>query len=57
MIGMQTYWTVIGFDGDYAVLVSDTGLENRVALALLPDNITDGTRLLRDFLEYSIIDQ
>ena len=46
--------TVREIDGDYAVLVSDDGAESRTALALLPDGITEGTRLGFENFEYRI---
>ena len=46
--------TVREIDGDYAVLVSDDGAESRTALALLPDGITEGTRLVFENFEYRI---
>lgn len=47
--------TVREIDGDYAVLVSDSGEESRTALALLPDGITEGTRLIFENFEYRIL--
>ena len=47
--------TVREIDGDYAVLVSDSGEESRTALALLPDGITEGTRLVFENFEYHIL--
>ena len=47
--------TVREIDGDYAVLVSDSGEESRTALALLPDGITEGTRLVFENFEYRIL--
>lgn len=38
------FFTVIRINGDYAELRSDSGLENTVALALLPD-VEEGDRL------------
>ena len=46
--------TVREIDGDYAVLVSDDGAESRTALALLPDGITEGTRLVFENFESRI---
>ena len=46
--------TVREIDGDYAVLVSDCGEESRTALALLPDGIQEGMRLVFENFEYRI---
>lgn len=45
-------------DGDYAMLkrVDEPGSEDKmVARALLPAEITEGTRLLYELMQYSII--
>ena len=47
--------TVREIDGDYAVLVSDDGSQTRVALALLPDGVCEGMRLLFENFEYRIL--
>lgn len=47
--------TVREIDGDYAVLVSDDGTETRTALALLPDGVREGMRLLFENFEYRIL--
>ena len=39
------YFTVIRINGDYAELRSDSGVENTVALALLPPDVDEGSRL------------
>lgn len=47
---MEVYLTVLEINGDYAVLRSDEGTRKEVAMFLLPDGVTDGSRLLfRDF--------
>ncbi len=47
---METvYYTVQRLDGDYAVLISDEGVENRVARALLPEETDEGVRLNASF--------
>lgn len=46
--------TVLEIDGDYAVLISDTGEESRTALALLPDGLCEGMRLVFENFEYRI---
>ena len=52
-------YTVIRLDGDYAYLRNDTKPEQEekcVARALLPDTINEGTHLLYQFLQYSVIE-
>ena len=45
------YYTVTSIDGDYAHMVSDSGVENQVAMFLLPEGTDVGVRLLwRDFV-------
>lgn len=41
-----TYYTVQTINGDYAYLLSDAGLENQVAMFLLPEDVEVGSRLL-----------
>lgn len=48
------YLTVKACCGDYATLVSDSGEERQTALFLLPDGITDGTRLRFADFSYEI---
>ncbi len=50
-----TYYTVHRLDGDYAILVSDDGVENRVARALLPEEADEGVRLLCEFFQYTVV--
>jgi hypothetical protein len=50
-----TYYTVIRIDGDYAVLLSDEGIENLVALALLPIEIEEGSRLICEMFSYRLL--
>ncbi len=40
--------------GDYAILVSEDGVENQVAMALLPPCIDEGDRLLWENLSYTV---
>ena len=49
------YYTVESIDGDYARLISDGGVENQVAMFLLPEGTTVGSRLVREVLEWSLI--
>ena len=46
---------VIRIDGDYAVLLSDEGIENPVARALLPMEIEEGSRLLCEMFSYRLL--
>ena len=49
---------VTKIQGDYAILVTTDRpepVEAPVALALLPDGVTEGSRLLWENLEYTII--
>ena len=49
------YYTVNSIDGDYACLISDNGVENQVAMFLLPEGTTMGSRLVRNVLEWSLV--
>lgn len=49
------YYTVESIDGDYAHLISDGGVENQVAMFLLPEGPTVGSRLVREILEWSLV--
>ena len=49
------YYTVKSIDGDYANLISDGGVENQVAMFLLPEGTTVGNRLVREMLEWSLV--
>ena len=40
------YYTVQNINGDYAYLQSDTGVDNQVAMFLLPEGTDVGSRLL-----------
>lgn len=50
------YLTVQEICGDYAVLVSDGGETRQTAIFLLPEGITDGTRLKFENFSYEIIE-
>ncbi|MGN0419425.1 MAG: chorismate--pyruvate lyase [Acetatifactor sp.] len=58
---MKTFHYIVeSIDGDYTYLrCIDEGMENEdlklVARALLPPEIAEGTRLLYEWMEYSII--
>ena len=49
---MAVLYTVIAVEGDYALLRSDEGVEDRVALALLPAGSDGGPGLGRGSLLY-----
>ena len=51
----EIHLTVKEICGDYAILVSDAGEERQTALFLLPEGITDGTRLRFFCFEYEIV--
>ena len=40
------YYTVDSINGDYAYMTSDSGVENQVAMFLLPEGTDMGSRLL-----------
>ena len=44
--------TVVEIDGDYAVLRSASGEESRTALALLPESLRVGMRLIFEDFEW-----
>lgn len=49
------YYTVDCINGDYAHMISDSGVENQVAMFLLPEGTTVGSRLVREILEWSLL--
>ena len=51
----ETLYTVKRIDGDYAVLTVDGTDENPVARALLPMEIEEGSRLLWENFEYTLL--
>lgn len=53
-ITLRTIYRVMKIDGDYAVLLSEEGIENRVALALLPP-VLEGDRLLWENFSYTVL--
>lgn len=58
MILDKIYYTVGSLEGDYAYLKKegDGSAEQKcVARALLPPEITEGTRLVYEMMEYSIV--
>lgn len=53
---METiYLTVAEICGDYAILRSDAGQERQTAMFLLPEGVTDGTRLKFENFSYEIV--
>ena len=53
---METiYLTVMEICGDYALLRSDAGEERQTAVFLLPEGITDGSRLKFENFSYEMI--
>lgn len=54
----KRYYTVDRLDGDYAYLKKEddaSGETKCVARALLPAEITEGSRLLYEMMEYSLL--
>ena len=49
------YYTVDSIDGDYAYMTSDSGVENQVAMFLLPDGTDVGSRLLWENFEWTLL--
>lgn len=53
---METvYLTVVEICGDYAILRSEEGHERQTAIFLLPEGVTDGTKLKFENFSYEII--
>lgn len=54
----KIYYTVGSLEGDYAYLKKEeeeSAEQKCVARALLPPEITEGTRLVYEMMEYSIV--
>lgn len=49
-------YTVLRIDGDYALLISQNGVQNRVARALLPVDTDEGTKLRYQWPNYELLD-
>ena len=49
------YYTVDSIDGDYAYMTSDSGVKNQVAMFLLPEGTSVGSRLVRIVMEWSLV--
>lgn len=53
---METvYLTVLEICGDYALLRSDSGEERQTAIFLLPEGVTDGSRLKFENFSYELL--
>ena len=50
-----TYYTVNTINGDYAYMTSDSGVENQVAMFLLPEGTDVGSRLLWENFEWTLV--
>lgn len=58
MLTDKIYYTVERLDGDYAYLRKDDDAPDEtkcVARALLPSEIAEGSRLLYEMLEYTLV--
>lgn len=51
---MTVEYTLKQFWGDYAILVTDNGIENKLAIALLPQEACEGDRIVCENFEYTI---
>ena len=49
------YYTVDSIDGDYAYLISDGGVENQVAMFLLPEGTDVDSRLKWENFEWELL--
>ena len=49
------YYTIKTINGDYAYMLSDEGVENQVAMFLLPDGVDVGSRLLFENFEWTLL--
>lgn len=49
------YYTVNSIDGDYAYMTSDSGVENQVAMFLLPEGTGVGSRLRWENFEWELL--
>ena len=49
------YYTVETINGDYAYLRSDDGVDNPVAMFLLPEGTDTGSRLLWENFEWTLL--
>ena len=54
---METaYYTVQTINGDYAYLLSDQGVENQVAMFLLPERTDVGSRLKCEDFQWTLVE-
>ncbi|MDD3369783.1 MAG: chorismate--pyruvate lyase [Lachnospiraceae bacterium] len=54
----KIYYTVLRIDGDYAYLLQDAHPEQEskcVARALLPENISENSKLVYEMMEYNLL--
>ena len=49
-------YTVTNINGDYAYMLSDTGIENQVAMFLLPEGTTVGSRLKLEAFVWELVE-
>ena len=49
------FYTVQSINGDYAYMVSDAGVDNQVAMFLLPEGTDVGSRLKWENFEWELI--
>ena len=50
------YYTVQTINGDYAYLRSDDGVDNQVAMFLLPEGTDIGSRLLYEAFQWTLLE-
>lgn len=50
------HYTVDSINGDYAYMTSDGGVENQVAMFLLPEGTDVGSRLLWENFEWTLVE-
>lgn len=50
------YYTVDSINGDYAYMTSDDGVENQVAMFLLPEGTDVGSRLLWENFSWDLVE-
>lgn len=51
------YYTINTINGDYAYMTSDSGVENQVAMFLLPGGADVGSRLLWENFEWTLVQE
>ncbi len=49
-------YTVVDVNGDYAQLLSDSGVSNTVAMFLLPEGTDVGSRLLYEMFQWTLLE-